>query len=77
MASVLLTTGFWEHKLITSVFDGDEDAEKEITVYCSRKQREGKMANVRCPSNDGKSYMQDKCEWREACRVEILSRKAV
>lgn len=54
-----------------------EDAEKEVTVYCSRKRRDGKMADVRCPSNDGQSYMRDKCEWHEASRVEVLARKAV
>jgi hypothetical protein len=34
------------------------------------------MAVVRCPKT-GKSYVQDKCEWHEAPRVEVLTTKAV
>ena len=49
MVWVLLTPGFGEKKLISSVFDGDKDANKEISVYCALRQRDGNMAVVRCP----------------------------
>lgn len=50
MVWVLLTPRFWEQKLISSVFDDDKDANKEVNVYCAVGQRDGNMAVVRCPT---------------------------
>ena len=49
MLWVLLTPAFWEQKLISSEFDTDKDANKEVSVYCTLGQRDGNMAVVRCP----------------------------
>jgi len=40
MVWVLLTPKFWEQKLISSVFDGDKGANKEVSVYCTLDQRD-------------------------------------
>jgi hypothetical protein len=49
MVWVLLTSGFWEKKLISSEFDGDKDANEEVSECCTVGQRDGNMAVVHCP----------------------------
>lgn len=60
MVWVLLTPAFWEQKLISSVFDGEKDANKEVCKCILYSGTARRKHGCRTLPEDGHSYMQDK-----------------